>query len=143
MAAVQREQWERLKALFNGALEQPAATRQDWIQRQAAGDEMLAREVAALLVAHETAAGFLETPVTIDPADFTGVADGLGTRIGSYEIEAEIGRGGMGIVYCAHDVRLGRRVALKALPPVHDADAALRERLRREARAAATISHPA
>ncbi len=49
----------------------------------------------------------------------------------------------MGIVYSARDLRLGRRVALKALPPVHDGDAALRERLRREARAAATISHPA
>src|SRR5258705_13054482 len=66
-----------------------------------------------------------------------------GPRLGAYEIEYEIGRGGMGIVYWARDVRLGRRVALKALPPVPAADAALRERLRREARAAATISHPA
>ena len=48
----------------------------------------------------------------------------------------------MGIVYCARDVRLGRRVALKALSPVHEANVRLRERLRREARAAATIAHP-
>src|SRR5258705_9748128 len=49
----------------------------------------------------------------------------------------------MGILYCARDVGLVRRVALRALPPVHAADAALRERLRREAPGAATIGHPA
>jgi len=141
---VKREQWERLKTLFNGALEQPAELRHEWLMQQARGDEMLAREAAALLHAHETAGGFLEDPVTMHPSDLTDITEPLsGSRLGAYEIEYEIGRGGMGIVYCARDVRLGRRVALKALPPLHDADAALRERLRREARAAATISHPA
>jgi predicted Ser/Thr protein kinase len=141
---VKREQWERLKTLFIGALDQPAETRHQWVSQQAGGDEMLAREAAALLLAHESAGGFLETPPTIDPADLAGLEEpAVAARVGSYEIEYEIGRGGMGIVYCARDVRLGRRVALKALPPVHDADAGRRERLRREARAAATISHPA
>ena len=141
---MKREQWERLKTLFNGALDQPPDTRHEWLMEQARGDEMLAREAAALLRAHETAGGFLEDPVTMLPSDLTEIDEPLsGTRLGAYDIEYEIGRGGMGIVYCARDVRLGRRVALKALPAVHDADAALRERLRREARAAATISHPA
>ena len=141
---MKREQWERLKTLFNGALDQPAELRHEWLMQQARGDEMLAREAAALLHAHETAGGFLEDPVTMHPSDLTDISEPLsGSRLGAYEIEYEIGRGGMGIVYCARDVRLGRRVALKALPPLHDADAALRERLRREARAAATISHPA
>ena len=138
------EQWERLKALFHGALDQPRTTRDEWLAREAGSDEMLAREAAALVAAHETAGGFLESPAIVDPADIAA-PDPLarGTRIGSYEIEREIGRGGMGIVYCARDLRLDRRVALKALPAVHDGDPALRERLRREARAAATISHPA
>jgi hypothetical protein len=141
---VTRDQWERLKTLFHGALEQPAETRLDWLMREAGNDEMLAREAAALVASHETAGGFLETPVVIDPSDIAA-PDFLepGTRIGPYAIEGEIGRGGMGIVYSARDVRLDRRVALKALPPIHDGDAAHRERLRREARAAATISHPA
>ena len=140
---MKRDQWERLKTLFTGALEQPADLRHAWLQQHAGGDEMLAREAAALLDAHDTADGFLDTPPTIDVADFAGVNEpGGGARIGSYEIEYEIGRGGMGIVYCARDLRLGRRVALKALPPLHDADTRLRERLRREARAAATIAHP-
>ena len=139
-----RDQWERLKALFHGALEQPPDTRLDWLMREAGSDEMLAREAAALVAAHETAGGFLEAPVVVDPSE-VAAPEFLepGTRIGSYEIEREIGRGGMGIVYSARDLRLDRRVALKALPPVHDGDAAQRERLRREARAAATISHPA
>src|SRR3972149_3214119 len=61
---------------------------------------------------------------------------------GRYEIEREIGRGGMGQVYRAHDTRLGRTVAIKRLPPelVHDAE--LRRRLAQEARAASVLNHP-
>jgi predicted Ser/Thr protein kinase len=141
---VKREQWERLKTLFVDALEQSPETRQIWIDQHAGGDEMLAREVTALLAAHDSAGEFLETPVTVDPVDVADAEDRRdGVRIGSYEIEHEIGRGGMGIVYCARDLRLGRRVALKALPPVHEGNTGLRERLRREARAAATIAHHA
>ena len=79
--------------------------------------------------------------------DFSGPAKAgphfaAGTRLGAYIIEREIGRGGMGVVYLAQDTRLGRRVAIKSLPPVLASDRQRRERLRREARAAATISHP-
>ena len=138
------EKWERLKVLFSGALDQPAERRHEWLTLHAQGDDMLAREAGALLVAHETAGGFLDEPAVIDPADLTDVDElPSGTRVGIYEIEYEIGRGGMGVVYLARDVRLERRVALKALPRIHDADDTLRERLRREAQAAAKISHAA
>jgi hypothetical protein len=63
------EQWERLKVLFHGALAQPA-DRQHWLLQHSGGDEMLEREAAALIQAHETAGGFLDTPVAIEPADF-------------------------------------------------------------------------
>jgi serine/threonine-protein kinase len=138
------EQWERLKALFSGALDQPAERRHEWLTLHAQGDEVLAREAGALLLAHDTADGFLEQPAVIDPADLAEADEpASGMRIGSYEIEHEIGRGGMGVVYLARDLRLGRRVALKALPRLQDSNEALRERLRREARAAANISHTA
>ncbi len=66
----------------------------------------------------------------------------VGRRLGAYEVIAEIGRGGMGVVYLATDTRLGRLVALKALPVALAGDPARRERLRHEARAAAALSHP-
>jgi len=66
-----------------------------------------------------------------------------GTQVGPYLILDELGRGGMGVVYLAEDQRLGRRIALKSVPPAAANDPTVRERLRREARAAATISHPA
>jgi serine/threonine-protein kinase len=138
------DQWERLKVLFSGALDQPAERRHEWLTLHAHGDELLAREAGALLIAHETAGGFLEEPAVVDPADLAAVDDlHSGVRVGSYEIECEIGRGGMGVVYLARDLRLGRRVALKALSRLHDSNEALRERLRREALAAAKISHMA
>jgi tRNA A-37 threonylcarbamoyl transferase component Bud32 len=61
---------------------------------------------------------------------------------GRYSLEREIGRGGMGIVYLAHEVRLDRPVALKLLPPRMAVQPALRERFLREARTAAKLSHP-
>jgi serine/threonine-protein kinase len=61
---------------------------------------------------------------------------------GKYSLEAEIGRGGMGIVYLAQDVRLDRPVALKVLPQHLSSKPELRERFLREARTAAKLSHP-
>src|SRR5207249_5402379 len=65
-----------------------------------------------------------------------------GAVVGTYTIVREIGRGGMGRVYLATDATLGRTVALKALAPHLVRDPAQRERLRREARAAASLTHP-
>src|ERR1051325_10200853 len=76
--AVKREQWERLKTLFTDALDQPPERRAEWVARRAADDEMLAREVTALLEAHDVAEGFLETPPIFDPAEFAGVDEPAG-----------------------------------------------------------------
>lgn len=61
---------------------------------------------------------------------------------GRYSLERELGRGGMGIVYLAREVRLDRPVALKLLPATFAAQRTLRERFLREARTAARLSHP-
>ena len=133
--------WERLKAVFHGALAQPDDERRDWLVRACAGDVGLLQEAETLLQSLETAGDFLEEPARVDPADVATLP--AGTELGAYRIVEEIGRGGMGVVYLAEDLRLGRRVAVKALPADVAANPELRQRLRREARAAATISHPA
>ncbi len=61
---------------------------------------------------------------------------------GRYSLERELGRGGMGVVYLAREVRLDRPVAIKLLPPTKASDPKLRERFLREARTAAKLSHP-
>ncbi|MEI6669877.1 MAG: protein kinase [Acidobacteriota bacterium] len=65
-----------------------------------------------------------------------------GTRLGSYEVVAPLGAGGMGEVYRARDTRLDRTVAIKVLLPDVAADGERRERFQREARAVAALNHP-
>ena len=63
------------------------------------------------------------------------------THIGSYAIEKELGRGGMGVVYLARDPRLGRPVAIKVLPAAFVADPSRLQRFEREARTLAALNH--
>jgi eukaryotic-like serine/threonine-protein kinase len=77
--------------------------------------------------------------VTTPTAEFENLAAALA---GQYRLEREIGRGGMGIVYCARDERLDRLVAVKTLPPHLAGDGLVRDRFLREARTAASLSHP-
>ena len=65
-----------------------------------------------------------------------------GSPIGPYVIEAELGRGGMGVVYRAQDPRLDRQVAIKVLPPDLTRDATAKQRFLQEAKAASALDHP-
>jgi serine/threonine protein kinase len=65
-----------------------------------------------------------------------------GTKLGSYEVVAQIGAGGMGEVYRAHDTKLGRDVAIKVLPETFAHDADRLSRFQREAKMLASLNHP-
>jgi hypothetical protein len=73
------------------------------------------------------------------PADALALSEALK---GQYEILREVGRGGMGIVFLARDMKLERLVAIKTLPPTLAADDVIRARFLREARTAAALNHP-
>jgi serine/threonine protein kinase len=65
-----------------------------------------------------------------------------GTRLGVYEVTAQIGEGGMGQVYRATDTKLKRQIAIKILPPSLAADADRLARFQREAEVLASLNHP-
>ena len=65
-----------------------------------------------------------------------------GTRLGNYEVLSELGSGGMGEVYKAKDLKLGRDVAIKVLPQEMASDSSRLRRFEQEARAASTLNHP-
>jgi serine/threonine protein kinase len=138
------EQHRRARDLFENALEHEPADIVRWLENAAPDDSVVRAEVRSLLDHHARAGTFLTQPAAeavphlleedrvLDP----------GAALGPYTVVREIGRGGMGRVYLASDGRLGRRVALKALAPQLTREPQHRERLRREARAAAVLTHP-
>jgi serine/threonine protein kinase len=118
--------------LFDRALATPLPERVSLVRRSGEPAD-IQDEVLALLKSHQESEGFLEPPSLLEP----------GTEVGAYRIERILGRGGMGVVYLAHDTRLHRPVALKSLPPHLFRDDRMHARLRQEARAAAALAHPA
>src|ERR1041384_7037290 len=70
------------------------------------------------------------------------MTDWVGKEISHYRVVSQLGQGGMGVVYLAEDLNIGRRVVLKLLKSDLAADPRMAERFHREARACAAVSHP-
>ncbi len=138
------ERWQRLKEIFWAALEKNPADRAALLDQCCGDDPSLRKEVESLLVNYDRES-FLEKPIEEAAAGLfeqDAPQTFVGSQLGPYAVRGEIGRGGMGVVYLAHDTRLDRPVAIKMLAPQYTRDAPQRERLKREARAAARLSHP-
>lgn len=139
---MEADRWRRLNELFHATLAREPGGRDQFLAAACPDDTTLRDEVRSLLRAH-AAASVLDRPAADAGLLRSEAGDPLiGERLGPYEVAGLLGRGGMGIVYLALDTRLQRPVAIKALPPAYTQDTQLRARLRREARAAAALSHP-
>jgi len=140
-APLSREQWSLLDPLLDAALEICPDEREEWVERACGGDADLAAELMTLLAACELTDDFLSEPAAVAYAPLLADPELPKELGGRYRIVREIGRGGMGTVYLADDLRHGRQVAVKA---VHSsiARAIDRARFEREIEIAASLSHP-
>ena len=137
------ERWQVTYAIYEAAASLAEPERQQYVHA-AAPDAEIAGKVLAMLGEMEITA---ESNAFPEPANTreAALAPPLlapGSHLGPYEILDCIGRGGMGLVYRARDPRLDRQVAIKLLLPDMAGDPQARERLRREALAAAALDHP-
>jgi eukaryotic-like serine/threonine-protein kinase len=139
------ERWQQVDNLLQAAMEQPAAARAAFLQAACASDTELLKEVESLLSYQDSGDEFLEAPPAAVAAELLeqGTAELLlGRKLGRYELQRTLGRGGMGAVYLALDLQLDRQVALKLLPRRFTSDAARVRRFRQEARAISALNHP-
>ena len=143
------KRFEQVIGIYQGAAELNAAQQTDFLTQACGEDASLLQEVKSLLAADAAAGGFLQTNPAAACSTTIGFHASLhvrvppGRRIGCYYIDTFLGAGGMGQVYLATDSRLGRKVALKLLPPGKGDDGAVRvKRFEAEARAASALNHP-
>jgi len=135
------EHWERIQLLFDELIELDTGRRRVRLELLSRTDPGLTDELRSLIDAHERAGDFLNL-LGAPPSDPTPTSEPVPPLEGTYSLLREIGRGGMGRVYLAHDARLDRHVALKLLPGDLRTDPGRNARFLAEARAAAALDHP-
>jgi Tol biopolymer transport system component len=139
------KRWEKIKGIFQYAVEIDTVKRSDFLDKACAGDASLRKSVESLLSSAEQEWDLLDKPAFEAAAGlFAEDQHDLseGETVGRYKVLGLLGTGGMGEVYLAEDTKLGRKIALKILPVGFIGTEARQQRFRQEARAASTLNHP-
>ncbi len=150
--------WRAIESVLDAALDLDPLDVPAHLARACAGDDLLRRQVEALLEADRAAHGFLMVPaieripsLTIPGGDARGASPAdrpvtsevpPPTQVGRYAVLQELGRGGMGIVYLGRDTHFGRAVAIKALPESVATDPERLARFLSEAKSLGALHHP-
>lgn len=141
------ERWQQVREILDRAIALPQGERATYLDKICDGDQDLRAEVESLLASHDQAGSvFLNKPVAdlkTALAEPTPRSSWIGRRIGVYQVEAEIGRGGMGEVYRAvrADGQFKKNVAIKVVRGGYDTAAVL-ERFLHERQILASLDHP-
>jgi eukaryotic-like serine/threonine-protein kinase len=139
------ERYRKIGDLFDAALEMAPADRAAFLDKQCGNDLELRREVESLIASSNEAFDFIGNPALAVAAELLASDETdelIGKTIGRYVVRSLLGVGGMGRVYLAEDVELGRRVALKVLLKHFTYEKTQLQRFRQEARAASALNHP-
>lgn len=139
------ERWKQISAVLEEVFGLEPDRRSAFLNDACLGNEALKQEIERLLSSDERLQTFWESSPSSEAAELLSESEQLeaGTQLaGRYEIGSPIGTGGMAEVYQGQDLRLGRQVAVKVLPPQFAADERAVSRFEREARILASLNHP-
>ncbi|MEP6820638.1 MAG: protein kinase [bacterium] len=142
---IRDERWQRIKEIFTSVHSSAPAERAGLLDEACRGDKFIRSEVESLLAADATNDDFLNAPAYEFAAGMLAEEEAglaVGQDIGRYQILGVLGEGGMGKVYLALNISLGKKVALKFLPPEFARDTNRVQRFEREARFASAPDHP-